>query len=82
MIRRGFRGRVAAVQPGVPRPRDGLDGIFFVYQTSFSPHTLAVRPDLRSLKVLKSCPAKQVKSQTVKKGKQKGKTTLSCAKKS
>lgn len=60
---------------------NGLDGIFFVYQTSFSPHTLAVRPDLRSLKVLQSCPAKQVKSKTVKKGKQKGKTTLSCAKK-
>ncbi len=57
---------------------NGQQGIALSYLTSFSEHTLSIKPDAKSLKVIKQCGAKKVKATKTKKGKQKGKTTLSC----
>jgi len=57
---------------------NGQQGIALSYLTSFSEHTLSIKPDPKSLKVIKQCGAKKVKATKTKKGKQKGKTTLSC----
>ena len=70
-----------AAAPGATFTRatvNGRRGIAFTYSTSFSPHTIAIKPDVGNLRVLKACSGKQLKSKRVAKGKAKGKTTLSC----